>query len=79
MVAVPEETPVIIPVPDPAVATDVLLLLHDPPVVASVSLVVNPAQTIAVPAMAAGGAFTFSALPAVVSFNPELVQESIQR
>lgn len=57
MFAVPAATPVTIPV-DPTVATNELLLLHAPPVVVSVSVVLSPAQTLAVPPMAAGKLFT---------------------
>lgn len=57
MVGLPEATPVTIP-EVPTVANAVLLLLQVPPLVASVSVVVDPAQTMAVPPMAAGSGFT---------------------
>ncbi len=56
IVALPEATPVTIPLV-PTVATAVLLLLHAPPVVASAKVVVSSGQTDAVPVIAAGFAF----------------------
>jgi hypothetical protein len=59
MVVVPIATPVITPVPDPAVATLVLPLLHMPPGDASVNVIVLPAHILLlVPAMAPGCGFT---------------------
>jgi hypothetical protein len=55
--AVPTATPVTTP-EVLTVATLVLSLLQVPPVVASARVVVNPAQTVAVPVMAAGPPFT---------------------
>ena len=58
---VPAETPTtspVVPVPEPIVATAVLLLVHVPPVVASLSEVVVVAQRLAVPDIAAGKGFT---------------------
>ena len=43
---------------DPIVAIAVLLLLHVPPTVASARVVVKPGQTVVVPVIAAGNAFT---------------------
>jgi hypothetical protein len=54
MVTVPADTPVTIPVEDPTVATEALLLLHVPPVVASLSDIVRPAPTVLPPLIAAG-------------------------
>lgn len=67
MVTVPGAVPVTIPVAMPIVATATLLLLHMPPGVASLRVVVVPGQTILVPKIVAGGAFTVTvvvALPA---------------
>ena len=58
MVDVPDDTPVTIPVEAPTVATPVLPLVHVPPLVPSLSVVVKPAQTIAVPVMDDGNAYT---------------------
>ena len=46
------------PVPEPIVATDVLLLLHIPNGDESLRLVLNPTHTSAVPAIAAGSGTT---------------------
>jgi len=51
MVTVPADTPVTTPLPEPIVATAVLLVLQVPPVVASLKVVVAPAQTDIVPVM----------------------------
>ena len=51
MVAVPPETPVTTPVPEPTVATPVFEDVHVPPVVALLSVVVAPVQAVAVPVM----------------------------
>jgi hypothetical protein len=56
MVTLPAETPLTTPVPAPAVATDVLLLVHVPPGVALLSVVVAPTQTVEEPGLMAGGA-----------------------
>jgi hypothetical protein len=66
MMLVPAETPDTTPV-DETVATDVEPLVHAPPDVASVRLVVLPAQTLAVPVMAAGDALTVTT---VVTWQP---------
>jgi hypothetical protein len=55
---VPADTPTTLPLVDPTVATEVLLLVHVPPEVRSVSVLEDPTQTLVVPAMAAGSAFT---------------------
>jgi hypothetical protein len=56
MVAVPAATPPTVPAATVAIA--VLPLVHTPPATPSLRLVVNPVQTLAVPLMAAGEAFT---------------------
>ena len=66
IVAVPDDTPVTIPV-DPAVANAVLLLLQVPPLVTSLSEVVRPAQTVLLPEMAVGNALIVTA---VVDWQP---------
>jgi hypothetical protein len=58
IVADPADTGVTIPVPDPIVATEVLLLLHVLLPEASVNVEVDPVQIVVVPATAAGAAFT---------------------
>ena len=55
---VPPVTPVTTPVVEPIVAIVVVPLVHVPPVVASVNVVVSPWQTLAVPDIPAGLAFT---------------------
>ena len=57
MVGTPAATPVTMPV-DPAVARLVLLLVHVPPDGEELSDVVAPVQTVAVPVIAVGDAFT---------------------
>ena len=54
----PALTPLTIPVDEPTVALEVLLLLQVPPDVALLSEVVLPAQTTAVPVIAPGTGFT---------------------
>ena len=56
--AVPKETPVTIPVPVPAVATPVLLLVHAPPVEASDNAALVPEQIVPAPVIAAGNGST---------------------
>ena len=51
MVAVPPDTPVKLPVAEPIVAMDALLLLHVPPEVVSFNVVVAPAHRTVVPLM----------------------------
>jgi hypothetical protein len=58
IVAVPEATPDTTPVDAPMAATAVLLLVQVPPPVVLVSIVVEPTQTVCVPAIFAGVAFT---------------------
>ena len=58
MFALPAAIPVTIPDVAFTVATDVLLLVQVPPVTASLNVVVLPAQTDALPEIAAGVAFT---------------------
>ena len=58
MVDVPGPIPVTTPVPEPTVATDVLLLLHDPPGMAVNKLMVPPAQTLVGPTIGGGNGFT---------------------
>jgi len=83
MVTVPEATPVTMPVAGPTVAVAVLLLAHVPPVVASASVVVDPAQTVAVPVIAAGAthrvicAHQVSQSFAVVALASCIVQKSV--
>jgi len=62
MVRAPADTPVMIPVVLPAVASVVLLLLQVPPVVALLSVVVRPAHTLVVPLIAAGSGLTVNAV-----------------
>ncbi len=57
IVELPLATPVTIPVDEPIVATDVVLLDHVPPP-ASVNVVVKPAHTLAVPDIEDGKVFT---------------------
>jgi hypothetical protein len=64
MVAVPPETPVTTPVPEPTVATAVAKVLHVPPVVVVLNEVVAPTHTTVVPVMDAGNAFTVTVLKA---------------
>jgi hypothetical protein len=58
MVAVPEATPPTIPVPDPTVATDVLLLIQVPPDETSLNDIFDPTHTAVGPVMADGIGFT---------------------
>lgn len=55
--AVPAVRPVTTPVPEPTVATAVLLLLHVPPMLALLSVVVLPIQAVAVPVFLFTGSF----------------------
>ena len=68
MVAVPAETPVTAPEEEPTVAIPVEPEDHVPPEVASLSVVFAPTQTVAVPDIADGGAFTVTA---IVAEQPE--------
>ena len=58
MVVVPVKTPLTEPVIEPTVATVVALLVHRPPDVLFESVVAEPAQTLAMPDMVSGSAFT---------------------
>ena len=62
MVVVPAATPVTIPVLEPMVATDDVLLLHAPNAVASFSVVDEPTQTLFVPPIVAGNGLTVSTI-----------------
>jgi hypothetical protein len=62
VIAVPALMPVITPVEEPIVATVVVPLTHVPPPVASVTVIVLPTQTVVLPAMVSGSAFTVSVL-----------------
>ena len=68
MVAVPLESPVTIPVGS-TVPTAVLLLLQAPPATDSVKADVRPTHTVWVPVIAAGTAFTVTA---VILLQPAL-------
>ena len=57
IIDVPAVIPFIIPV-DPIVATALVLVAHVPPFVTSLNDVANPEQTLAVPEIAFGRAFT---------------------
>jgi hypothetical protein len=58
MIVVPAVIPETIPVPEPTVATVMLLLLHVPPDVILLSVVAAPAQMAIVPVIAATDGFT---------------------
>jgi len=58
IVVVPAETPVKTPEAEPILAIAVLALAHNPGVEASISVLVLPAQTTALPVIAAGNALT---------------------
>ena len=58
MVAVPNATPLTVPVALPAVATNRLLLLHEPPETASLNAVDDPTQTVAMPVIGEGAGVT---------------------
>lgn len=58
MTDVPAMMPATMPVADPMVATEPVLLVHVPPEVALLSVVVEPLHKVAVPLIAAGDAFT---------------------
>ena len=65
MVVVPVATPVTIPLVEPMVATDGLLLVHVPPVVGSVRVVVAPTHTNGVPPIVPGAVLTVTTAVAV--------------
>jgi len=71
IVAVPPTPPVTIPVAEPTVAIDVLLLLHVPPLVTSDNVVLNPAHTLGEPDMPPGVA---SVVIVVVAAVPQPVE-----
>ena len=54
----PDTKPETIPVPDPTVAIEILLLLHVPPEVTSLNIVVKPVQTFVTPVIADGDELT---------------------
>ena len=58
MVTVPPETPVMTPLPDPAVAIDVLLLIHVPELETSARVMVDATHTGVLPVIAAGSVLT---------------------
>jgi len=58
MVGLPAATPVAIPVEEPIVANELLLLVHVPPGVVELNIVVRPVQTVSVPVIFAGFALT---------------------
>jgi hypothetical protein len=58
MVVVPGTMAVTIPVTEPTVAMDVLLLVHVPPVVALVNVEAVPAHRFITPVIAVGSAYT---------------------
>ena len=70
MFTLPAVTPLTTPVAAFTVATDKLLLVHVPPVTASLNVVVLPAQTVALPDIAAGVLFT---VIAVVAAHPPVM------
>lgn len=65
MFTVPPDTPVTIPVPDPTVAMDVLLLLHVPPVSGLAKVVIAPTQTVLEPVIAGAGGHHLNISPLV--------------
>jgi hypothetical protein len=67
---VPELIPVVMPVEDPTVATDELLLLHKPPVDEELKGVADPVHTFSPPVIEAGKERTVRVLVAV---QPALV------
>ena len=65
MVDVPPVKPVTIPVPEPAVATAVLLLAHEPPLVVLLSVVVDASHKVSVPVIDEGSELTVTTWVAV--------------
>jgi hypothetical protein len=57
----PDATPVTVPVEEPIVASEALLLLQVPPDEPSLNVVVAPAQTIPVPVIDDGSGLTVTA------------------
>ena len=70
MIAVPDDTPITVPVL-PTVATVVTVLLQAPPVVASLNPVVEPAQTVAAPVMAPADGNGFTVIIDVAAAVPQ--------
>ena len=62
ILVVPLETPVTMPLAEPAVATAALLLDHVPPVVVCERNVIAPTQTVSEPDIAPIGAFTVTSV-----------------
>ena len=58
MVTVPNDNPETIPVDEPMLATNGLLLVQEPPEVASVKVLLIPKQTVEEPEIAAGAVTT---------------------
>ena len=58
----PAVTPETNPLPDPMVATEVVLLVHAPPASASVSAVVEPAHTVGTPVIVEGRGSTVTGI-----------------
>ena len=76
MVTVPDNTPVIIPVNDPAVAIDGLPLLHTPPPIESVSVVEAPVHTAAIPVITDGLGFTVTGAVVIqLPGNPYVIMD----
>jgi len=65
IVTLPETRPLTMPLDDPIVATDGLLLVHVPPVLPSVKVTDEPAQTLLKPDIAAGAGLTVTTVSAV--------------
>jgi len=63
IVALPAATPVTMPVAEPTVAIDVLLLVHTPPVEVVESVIVAPGHMGAAPVIAAAGGHHWSIVP----------------
>ena len=57
IVALPTETPVTTPVPEPTVATEGVLLIHVPPVEVVANVVDEPLQTLVAPVIGFGETF----------------------
>jgi hypothetical protein len=76
MVALPAATPLTIPVAEPIVAIEVLLLLQVPPEVALFNVVVLPVHTVAVPVMvpADGVLLTVTTAVAVAVPQPDVTE-----
>lgn len=68
--ALPELTPDTIPVAEPTVATDVLLLLHVPPLTALPSVELPPTHTLDVPVIVPADGALFTVTTAVAEQSP---------